>query len=172
MNVYPKLIISMVLAAPLVFLSGCKAPPPANVPLVYPVIPKTAPINLDVAQNKMTLAATSVSQSMQEMAEIEQAAHPNLTFPAPVSASAWHMTQMTSLDWTGPIEPLVRSIAKASGYKVRILGNKPAIPALVDIHAKNLPLATILRNATYQVQKKASIHVYPRRNIIELRYLG
>ena len=80
------------------------------------------------------------------------------------------MAQLASLDWSGPIEPLVRKIAASSDYKVRILGNQPSIPVIVQIHQTNVPLADILRNASFQTQNRADITVYPANKVIELRY--
>ena len=151
-------------------LAGCHARIPANVPLVYPIAPNTTESHVNVSQNKLTNASVSVSQSLQELAEVERASHPYDTMPAPKNPAAIGMAERTSIDWTGPIEPLVRQIAKASHYRLRVLGNKPPIPVLISLDVKDAPLADILRNASYQAQKGATISIYPKTKIIELRY--
>ncbi|MCL5261667.1 MAG: DotD/TraH family lipoprotein, partial [Gammaproteobacteria bacterium] len=81
------------------------------------------------------------------------------------------MDKIASIDWSGPVGPLVKKIATASNYKLRVLGTPPAIPILVSISAKDTPLADILRDATFQCGNKANIVVYPASRTIELRYV-
>lgn len=122
------------------------------------------------AQAQLAEAATSVGHSLQKMSAIQLATHPKAKLPPPLNPAMIGMAQQTSLDWNGPIEPLLNRIAKASHYKLRVLGRKPAIPILVTINANNVPLADILRNAKFQSEKKANITLYPATKIIELRY--
>lgn len=122
------------------------------------------------AQAQLSEAANSIDGSLQKMSAIDKATHPKAKIQPPKNPKAIGMAQETSLDWTGPIEPLLEKIASASHYKLSVLGKKPAIPVIVSINETNVPLAEILRNATYQVEKKADISVYPSRKTIELRY--
>jgi len=124
------------------------------------------------AQIKLAEAAVSVSNSLDQLAEIEYATHPHAKLPPPPSADQLHMAQLSSITWTGPIEPLMKKIALASHYRLRVMGNRPAIPIIVEITATHTPLANILRDVKFQAQKKAAIKVYPRRRVIELRYLS
>ncbi|HVT61926.1 MAG TPA: DotD/TraH family lipoprotein, partial [Legionellaceae bacterium] len=75
-----------------------------------------------------------------------------------------------SVDWSGPIGELTERVAKAAHYHFRILGQEPALPILVSVRLKDTSLGEILRNLDYQAGNKASIHVYPSTNTIELRY--
>ena len=38
------------------------------------------------------------------------------------------MGGVTSIDWSGPIEPLLRQIAHASDYRLRVLGTRSGYP--------------------------------------------
>ena len=80
------------------------------------------------------------------------------------------MAQIASLQWTGPIEPLLRKIAHSTGYHLQVIGTEPPTPIIVSINKKNKPLATILRDAIFQAQGQANVSVYPANKIIELRY--
>lgn len=122
------------------------------------------------AQAQLAEVSESVGHSLQQMSAIQLATHPKSKLAPPQNPAAIGMAQQTSLNWTGPIEPLLRKIAAASHYKVRVLGQQPAIPAIVVIDANNVPLANILRDATFQVVKKANITLYPATKTIELRY--
>ena len=122
------------------------------------------------AEAKLADAATSVSDSLRQLAEIERATHPQAKLPTPPAPEAIGMAQITSIEWNGPVEPLVKKIAEASHYKVRVLGIAPSIPVLVSISAKDTPLADVLRDVGFQCGDKANIVVYSERKIIELRY--
>jgi len=122
------------------------------------------------AQDQLAEAATSVGDSLQKMSAIQIATHPNAKLPPPLNPGMIGMAQQTSLDWNGPIEPLLSKIATASHYKLRVLGKKPAVPVIVAINVTNVPLADILRNARFQSEKKANITLYPATKTIELRY--
>ena len=124
----------------------------------------------DDATIKLAEAAVSVSDSMLEMARVEKVITPpsrdnTLTIP-----NAYNLQARASVDWSGPIEELTARIAKASKFKIRVLGNDPSIPILISLTAKDKSLAEILRDIDYQAGKKANIHVYPNSQVIELRY--
>jgi len=167
MKIQFKIIIFLV---SFLFLTvGCST---AN---VEPTNPKTiAIISNDTgakeAENKLADAALTVSESLHQLAEIERATHPQARLPSPPAASVIGMDQLASVEWTGPVAPLVNKIAAATSYKLRILGKQPAIPILISISAKDTPLADILRDATFQCGEKANIVVYPASKTIELRY--
>lgn len=133
---------------------------------------KKPPMNnpSDDASIKLAEAAVSVSDSMHEMARVEKVISPphrdnTLTIP-----NAYNLQARASVDWSGPVEELTARIAKASHFKLRVLGQVPAIPILVSLSVKDKSLAEILRDIDYQAGKKAYIHVYPNSQVIELRY--
>lgn len=124
----------------------------------------------DDASIKLAEAATSVSDSMLEMARVEKViAPPNkdniLTIP-----NAHNLQTRASVDWAGPVEELTARIAKAAHYRLRVLGREPAVPVLISLTSKDESLAEILRNIDYQAGSKAEIHVYPNSQVVELRY--
>lgn len=123
----------------------------------------------DPASTQLALAARSVTSSLTTLEGINKAENPDYEKRLP-DPRTFGMGQLASIDWTGPIGPLVEKLADASGYRFRVLGTSPAIPIIVAIHAENLPLSVILRNADYQAGQKAYITVYPQQGAIELRY--
>jgi defect-in-organelle-trafficking protein DotD len=140
-----------------VTLSACAPPPPP-------------PPKIDAASASLSEASYSVSRSIVSLAETAQAAHPVPDLgPAPNPAS-YGMAGLTSVDWSGPIEPLVRQLAKAANYRVRILGKQPGIPVLVTVYDKEMMLADIFRDVGYQAGRRASVIIYPEERVVELRY--
>jgi defect in organelle trafficking protein DotD len=159
MKILAKLLA---VSAMLLLITGCSTEPKV-------MIVENSATN-KTAETQLADAADSVSKSLQELAEIERATHPQARLPSPVEPEMIGMAQLASIDWSGPVGPLVKKIADASKYKLHILGTAPAIPILVSIAAKDTPLSDILRDISFQCGSKASIVVYPASKIIELRY--
>lgn len=152
-----KIVIIFIVSALLASCATTFKKPPTNNPS-------------DDATIKLAEAAISVSDSMIEMARIEKVItppHRDNTLSIP---NAYNMQARASVDWSGPIEELTARITKASHFRLRILGNSPSIPILISMTAKDKSLAEILRDIDYQAGKKASIHVYPNSQVVELRY--
>jgi defect-in-organelle-trafficking protein DotD len=127
--------------------------------------------DLRAADIKLAVAADSASKSLKELAEIDRAIHPQARIPSPIDPDMVGMGQLGSIDWSGPVGPLVKKVANATNYKLNVLGKSPAIPILISITAKDTPLADILRDAGFQCGKQANIVIYPASKIIELRYV-
>jgi defect in organelle trafficking protein DotD len=99
---------------------------------------KKPPVNdpSDDATIKLAEAATSVSDSMLEMARVEKIITPptkdnTLTIP-----NAYNLQARASVDWSGPIEEITFRVAKAAHFRLRVLGKEPAVPILVNISIK------------------------------------
>jgi defect in organelle trafficking protein DotD len=130
------------------------------------------PKGYDVSKSEASLAEASysVSRSIVDLAETAQAAHPLPDVGPLPSPAAYGMGGITTVDWSGPVEPLVCQLAAAADYRVRVLGTAPAIPVIVTIYKKNAMLGDILRDVGYQCGRRASIIVYPESRVIEIRY--
>lgn len=151
-----KLKLSLVLS-PALFLLAC-AEPAAPPPMV------------SGSSASLAEASYSVSRSIVNLAETAQAAHPLPKLDPPPNPASYGMGGLTSVDWSGPVEPLVRQMANAAGYRLNVLGRAPAIPVMVSVYQKNAMLADILRDVGYQCARRASVVVFPESRVIELRY--
>lgn len=132
----------------------------------------TPPPGFDVSKSEASLAEASysVSRSMVDLAETAQAAHPLPELPPPPAPETYGMAGIGTVDWSGPVAPLLKQVATAANYHLRILGTEPGIPVLVTVYEKNAVLADILRDIGYQCGRRASVVVYPDSRVIELRY--
>jgi defect-in-organelle-trafficking protein DotD len=101
---------------------------------------------------------------------MEKVTAPRKKLSQPINADRAGLGGLVSVDWTGPIEPLVLKLATAANYKFRAVGKNPAIPVLIAVYASNMPLADVLRDANLQAGRKADIVVYPAQRVIELHY--
>lgn len=118
----------------------------------------------------LTEAASSVSRSLVQLAEIQESAHPITQLSQGPSPASYGMGADVSIDWSGPIEPLIKQIAMVTHYRVRILGSLPSVPIVITLSESNVPIADALRDAAYQCGKRANIVVYPETKVIEIRY--
>lgn len=125
--------------------------------------------NHDLAVVKLSESANTVSQSLVELARIQAVATPPVRENLP-DPESYGMKEFGSLDWSGPIGPAVEQIAEAGNYRLRILGHPPAVPIVVTVIAKNVPLGILLRDIAFQAGNKANVSVYSRNRVIELRY--
>lgn len=126
--------------------------------------------HLDNSSASLAEASYSVSRAISSLSETAQAAHPLPKLDPPPNPASYGMGALTSVDWSGPVEPLVRQIAKLTGYRVRVLGTAPAIPVIVTVYDKNMMVADILRDVGYQCGRRATVIVFPESRVIEIRY--
>lgn len=123
-------------------------------------------------ENQLLYAAQSIEQSLTTLAAAQKAESPPILNTAPLITPEGGMGGTIDIDWTGPLGPLVDKIARLTEYRVKFLGNEPAIPILVTITGKRTIIAEVLQNASLQAGRRAQILVYPSNRVIEVRYLS
>lgn len=134
---------------------------------------QTAP-DLSALETQLKQATQSVSLSLRTLAKTQEASAKRAMIldTAPLITPEGGMGDLVMLDWSGPVEPLLSQIANLSHYQFKILGNPPAVPVLVNIMGEQRMIADVLKDASLQINKQASIMVYPALRVIELRYQG
>ncbi len=137
-------------------LAGCTPPPEPPPP--------------DNSGASLAEASYSISRSLVDLAATAQAAHPMPCIAPSPNPAAYGMGGLATIDWSGPIEPVIAQIARVSNYHLRVLGTEPAIPVLVTVYDKNMMIADILRDIGYQGGRRAAVVVFPESRVIELRY--
>lgn len=142
-----------------IFLSSCASNHATN-----------ARSSSDPSNTTLAEAATSVSNSLENLAATEQAAFHPIAHQSMPDPSTYGMGGRASIDWSGPIEPLIQQIAQTAYYRVKIIGREPAVPILVTVNSKNEMLGDILSNVAFQCGKRADVILYPETQVIELRY--
>jgi len=121
-------------------------------------------------EKKLVEAANSIERSLGTLAMLQEHKAPPLLNTEPLITPEGGMGVCADIDWTGPIEPLIRKLAELTNYRVKILGNEPAIPIVVSISQEKAIVADILKNAGLQAGKRANLLVFPANRIIEIRY--
>lgn len=133
-------------------------------------------VNFDVyegahdADQELVDAAHHVSRTLDDLARVQFAeakGKPLADEPDPAKIG---LADLGSVDWSGPVEPIIKQLAQASNYKLRVLGTRPAIPVLVSVQKQNASFAEIIRDIKYQIHQQAALQIYPKTHYIEIRY--
>lgn len=115
-------------------------------------------------------SAMSVEESLRNLAATREIYAKNAINTDILITPQGGMGELASIDWSGPIEPLLETIAEMTRYRVKVFGPTPHVPVLVNISCRQRMIADILKDAGLQCGKKANLVVYPSSRIIELRY--
>lgn len=132
----------------------------------------TDPSAFTTVEGQLMASAKSIERSLQVLASAQEAENPPIVNTGPLVTPEGGMGGTVNIDWTGPIGPLLDRISKMADYRLKILGNEPAIPVVVTITAKGAILAEVLQNASFQAAKRAHVLIFPETRVIELRYLS
>lgn len=115
------------------------------------------------------------SRANRAIAEVEAAASAP-TAPAPAQTVPEGITlprelnQLYSVEWRGPLEPLLKSMADDIGYRFVKTGTPPASPVMVSVYRTDEPVWRIVRDAGTLVTSQAAVVLNPRDRTIEVRY--
>ncbi|HET9843242.1 MAG TPA: type IVB secretion system lipoprotein DotD, partial [Gammaproteobacteria bacterium] len=126
--------------------------------------------SLNVDQ-QLSSAAYSVQESLHALAAAKEPHELNAINTELLVTPEGGMGNPVTIDWSGPLEPLLYRLGGLSHYSVKVLGPSPAIPIIVTMHVENRRVADILKDAGLQAGNRANIVVYPESKIIELRYV-
>ena len=88
----------------------------------------------------------------------------------PAAAPAPLRMAVTWEDWNGPLESAVRGIAQRIGYRVRVSGVPPAVPADVHVDAHATPAIQILEDLGLQAGARATVRIDAPSSMIYLYY--
>src|SRR5882757_3311740 len=103
-----------VISAAFATLAACASQEP---PTITPVAAEP-----DIVTVKLAQAADKASQALTSIAGIEQARSPTSPPLEDYSNAPTNLMQPVTLRWSGPIEPVVRTMAEHAGYKFRVKG--------------------------------------------------
>jgi defect-in-organelle-trafficking protein DotD len=118
---------------------------------------------------RLASAVDRASTALQTLASVEQARNPGVPLQVP-SDVPQELRRTISVDWVGPVEPLMRRLADRAGYQMQINGDKPSVPIVVSVQAQEKSVVEVLRDVGLQAGRRADVAVDPDRRIVELNY--
>lgn len=167
-----SLCIAVCMSISSLMMVGCTALKRPAVFIETPDELETDPSSQLTVESQLIASAKSIERSLNVLASAQEAENPPIINTGPLMTPEGGMGGTVDIDWTGPIGPLLDRISKMTDYRVKLLGNEPAIPIIITITAKRAILAEVLQNASFQAAKRAHILVFPEIRVIELRYLS
>lgn len=123
----------------------------------------------DLVTLRLAEAANQAAQSLQKLAAIEQERTP-VDIPPLAQGAPIELRRSITVEWTGPVEPLVQQLADRTGYHYKLTGSDPAVPIIVEIKAFREPVIEVLRDIGLQLGDRAQLKVDASAETIEVIY--
>lgn len=114
-------------------------------------------------------AADRVASSLEKLAAVEYQRSPGVAV-APVSDAPVALRRAVTVNWVGPVEPIVETLANRSSYSFVVLGASPPVPIVVSLDVENMPVVDVLRDIGLQMGVRADIRVDAQNKTIEIQY--
>jgi len=125
--------------------------------------------NPDKVSLMLADAADRAAASLEKLAAVEYAQSSGVA-AAPIGNAPVELRRAMTLDWTGPVEPLVKALADRTSYNFIVVGAQPPVPVVVSVHAENQPAINILRDIGLQLGARADVRVDGNRRVVEIHY--
>jgi defect-in-organelle-trafficking protein DotD len=123
----------------------------------------------DKVSMMLAQAADKASNALEALASVEQKRTPAGQVPAIVGAPAELMRAVT-INWVGPVDQIVKTLADKSSYRYVALGAAPATPVTVSVDVTNKPIIEVLRSIGLQLGARADVYVDSAERIVALTY--
>ncbi len=123
----------------------------------------------DKVDAMLAQAADKASSALETLAAVEQKRTPSASI-APVQGAPPELMRAITINWIGPADQIVYTLANRAGYKFQALGELPSTPVVVSIDVTNQPLIEVLRSIGLQLGARADIRVDSAAQRIELMY--
>lgn len=157
----PRSFLSVLMIAAVIGVSGCTYIP-------YNTNNQLA-VEPDPVSLRLATAVDRASTALQQLAAVEQKRAGGSTIQSVPQAPVQLMRSVT-LDWSGPIAPLVEKLANRAGYRFQVQGDEPAVPVVVNVTAVEKPVIEVLRDIGLQSGQRADIVVDAERQMVEVSY--
>lgn len=114
-------------------------------------------------------AADRAATSLEQLAAVEQSRSPGVAV-APVSDAPLELRRAVTVNWVGPVEPLVKNLADRTSYNFVVVGATPPVPVVISLDVENKPVIEALRDIGLQMGLRADIRIDGNSRSIEIHY--
>lgn len=114
-------------------------------------------------------AADRVASSLEKLAAVEYQRSPGVAV-APVADAPVELRRAITVNWVGPVEPIVETLANRSSYNFIVLGSPPPVPIVVSLDVENMPVVDVLRDIGLQMGVRGDIRVDGKNKTVEIQY--
>lgn len=129
------------------------------------------PKDMNDNKQEIVIAGKDINQALNSLEKMERYRKKRIIKVKDENMRKYGLGARVAVDWSGPIEPLMREIAAFSGYNFKVLGLEPAIPVIASVSHEDVELGDIARDVHLQSKDRADIVIYPNSRTIELRYI-
>lgn len=123
----------------------------------------------DAVSAMLADAADRAASSLEKLAAVEYERSPGVAI-GPIGNAPIEMRRAMTVQWVGPVEPIVKNLANRANYSFLLVGSAPPIPIVVSVDATNMPVIEILRDIGLQIGMRADVRVDGPRKIVEIHY--
>lgn len=138
---------------------------PVTVDKVDPVDQKITEISIDIQRNLRRLADTNNAVAVEKFTPEEQRYISSQALTIPPG-----MDKRVSINWDGPIEPFLQTMANQTGYRFIEKGVRPVPTIMIRIMADNKRVIDLVRDAGLQAGEKGLVRVIESGQVLELQY--
>lgn len=165
------LLITMMVAATL--MTGCSDnsdQKTSDDPLLRSIVIK-APVTADHedASYQIAEATKAATNALAKLAKVQRSQHPDY-YKTPHQVIKSKVKGTISLNYIGPIEPLLQKIAKNAHLKFKKMGKATGTPIIISIKYENSTLADAIENIAYQAQNHAVVEI-TKSGDVQIRYI-
>lgn len=154
-----RLVLCFSVVAALAAVSACTKNLPAPQLVAEP----------DNVTLRLAQAADRAANALDTLAAIEQVRTPS-DLPPLAAGAPPELRRSVTVNWIGPVAPLVLQLADRASYKFVVSGNAPEAGIIVSMNARNQPVIEALRDVGLQLGARAELRVDANLKIVELSY--
>lgn len=114
-------------------------------------------------------AADRAAKSLETMAAVEHHKSPGVA-ATPIYNAPRELKRAITINWIGPVEQIVQTLAERASYSYTVVGTAPPVPIITSVDVENKPIIEVLRTVGIQLGVRADIRVDSARSLIELHY--
>ena len=122
------------------------------------------PITLRLAE-----AADRAATSLNTLAAVEQT-RTNTSLPPLAAGAPVELRRSITVDWVGPVDPIVKRLAERASYEFIETGKAPEVPIVVNISTRNEAVVEVLRDIGLQMKDRGTLKVDANKKVIEINY--
>lgn len=115
-------------------------------------------------------AADRASNALETLAAVEQSRTPDIDVSA-VNGAPAELRRAITMNWVGPVEPVVKALADRASYNFATIGPKPPSAVVVRVDVQNMPVVEVLRDIGLQLGTRANIRIDGPRKVVEVNYI-
>lgn len=154
-------LTAVVLSFSVLTLSACAAP--------VAKVDRQMVASPDPVALRLASAVDRASAALQTLASVEQARNPAVSIQS-VPHAPQELRRIVSVDWVGPIEPMIRQLADRAGYSFQVNGDQPPVPVVITLQARQKTVIDVLRDVGLQAGTRADVVVDANAKVVELNY--